>query len=283
MSQNLKDNAPEDLVLRDDLDGICILTISRPDALNAMNRPVQERLNERLDEIEFDDTVDVIVITGSGEKSFVAGADIQELNRRLPYDALLSYMQRLYARIEQFSKPTVAAINGYAFGGGCELATVCDVRLASKNALFALPETGLGVLPGAGGTQRVAKFVNLGLAMDMILSGRRLTGEDAFRWGLVSELVEPDELMAAAIKKAKQIQSKGPLGIKLAKQVVQAGFKADQETGLLLERLAMAVAYSTEEKAEGTAAFIEKRTPDFDAVHHDRVIHRNHHAQFDKP
>lgn len=280
MSDPVDSGASQDLVLREDRDGICVLTINRPEALNAMNRPVQERLNERLDEIEFDDDVDVIIITGSGEKSFVAGADIQELNRRLPYDALLSYMQRLFARIESFSKPTIAAVNGFAFGGGCELSTVCDVRMASTNALFALPETGLGVLPGAGGTQRVAKFVSLGIAMDMIISGRRLTGEEALRWGLVSELVEPEELMDAAMKKAKQIQSKGPIGVKLAKQVVQAGYKSDQETGLLLERLAMAVAYSTEEKAEGTAAFIEKRKPDFDAVHHERVIHRQHHAQF---
>ena len=267
------------LVLREDLDGVSVLTINRPEKFNAMNKHVLQRVEEHLDQLATDDSIDVVVFTGAGEKAFVAGADIQELNRRLPYDGIIGTMQRLYDKIASFSKPTIAAVNGIAFGGGHELALACDIRVGSTNALFALPETGLGILPAAGGTQRLAKIVGIGVATDMIMSGARLKADRAYELGLLTELVEPNELLDTAHEKAQRIRSKGPLALKLVKQVLQRGFDVDHETGMLLERLAQAVTYSTEEKAEGTSAFLEKREADYAAVHHERVIHRTHHQQ----
>lgn len=253
----------EDLVLRSDSDGICLLTINRPQALNAMNKHVIQRVAEHLDAIEDDPSVAVLVFTGAGEKSFVAGADINELIARKPVDALEAKMQKLYDRIAQFSKPTIAAINGFAFGGGHELALSCDIRISSTAAQFALPETGLGIVPGAGGTQRLARIIGVGRATDMILSGRRLSAEQALQAGLVTEVVEPELLLEAATKLARKVASKGPLALRLAKMVISRGFDVDKETGMLLEQLAQALAYSSAEKNEGTTAFVEKRRPDF--------------------
>jgi enoyl-CoA hydratase len=267
------------LVLRQDREGVAVLTINRPEKFNAMNKDVLQRVEEHLDQLATDDAIDVVVFTGAGDKAFVAGADIQELNRRLPYDGIIGTMQRLYDKIASFSKPTIAAVNGIAFGGGHELALACDIRVGSTSALFALPETGLGILPAAGGTQRLAKIVGIGVATDMIMSGARLKADRAYELGLLTELVEPNELLDTAHEKAQRIRSKGPLALKLVKQVLQRGFDVDHETGMLLERLAQAVTYSSEEKAEGTSAFLEKREADYAAVHHERVIHRNHHQQ----
>lgn len=259
------------LVLREDHDGVAVLTINRPEARNAMNRDVMTRIHRLLETVEDDDTVDVVMFTGSGDQAFVAGADINELAVRTPIDGLNAVMQRLYERIAGFSKPTVAAVNGYAFGGGHELALACDIRIGSTNAQFALPETGLGIIPAAGGTQRLAKIIGVGRAVDMMLTGRRLDAEDAYRAGLITELVEAQDLIEAGHATAQRIRGKGPLAIKLVKTVVQRGFDVDHETGVLLESLAQAVLYSTEEKAEGTRAFLEKRRPDFDSVRHDRA------------
>ncbi|HEY4536521.1 MAG TPA: enoyl-CoA hydratase/isomerase family protein, partial [Enteractinococcus sp.] len=194
------------LVLREDLDGVSVLTINRPEKFNAMNKHVLQRVEEHLDQLATDDSIDVVVFTGAGEKAFVAGADIQELNRRLPYDGIIGTMQRLYDKIASFSKPTIAAVNGIAFGGGHELALACDIRVGSTNALFALPETGLGILPAAGGTQRLAKIVGIGVATDMIMSGARLKADRAYELGLLTELVEPNELLEAAHEKAQRIR-----------------------------------------------------------------------------
>lgn len=258
------------LVLREDTDGVAVLTMNRPEQHNALNRHVQAEIRRHLDEIEADDTVDIVVLTGAGDKSFVAGADINELAVRTPIDGLAAMMQTLYDRIAAFPKPTIAAVNGFAFGGGHELALACDIRIGSTNAQFALPETGLGIIPAAGGTQRLAAIVGQGLAMDIMLTGRRINAQEALTSNLITYLVEPAELLDTAHSVAQRVRRKGPLAIRLVREVLKRGHKADPETGLLLERLAQAVIYSHPEKEEGTRAFQEKRHPDFHSVRHDR-------------
>lgn len=255
-------SSPE-LIKVENTQGIAWVTINRPESRNAMNSQVLAEVSASLDELYDDDDAQLLIFTGAGDKAFVAGADINELARRTPADGLTATMQRLYERIEKFPKPTIAAVNGYAFGGGHELALSCDIRIASTNAQFALPETGLGVLPAAGGTQRLAKIVGTGRATEVILTGRRVSAEEALSWGLVSEVVERADLTDAARRCAENILARGPLALQLAKTVVQHGFTVDASTGMLLERLAQAVLYSTDEKAEGTQAFLEKRRPDF--------------------
>ncbi len=250
-------------LLTETRDGIGLITVNRPDVRNAMNRRVMEELRAVLDEFREDDRVGVVVFTGAGEKAFVAGADIGELKERTMLDGLAGAMQRLCDEIEDYEKPTVAAVNGYALGGGCELAMACDIRIASDNARFGLPETNLSIIPGAGGTQRLSRLVGKGRAVEMILTGRMIGSEEALSIGLVTRVVPQDALMDAAQETAGQILSKGPLAVRLAKLAVQAGFETDQRTGLVIERLAQAVLYTSEDKREGTSAFLEKRDPDF--------------------
>jgi enoyl-CoA hydratase/carnithine racemase len=207
-------------------DGVGVVTVNRPEVRNALNRRVMEELRAVLDGFREDDGVGAVVVTGAAEKAFVAGADIGELRERTMLDGLAASMQRLYDEVEGFEKPTIAAVNGYALGGGCELAMACDIRIAAENARFGLPETALSIIPGAGGTQRLARLVGKGRAIEMILS-------------------------------------KGPLAVRLAKLAVQTGFETDQHTGLVVERLAQTVLYASEDKREGTSAFLEKREPRF--------------------
>ena len=244
-------------------DGVGVVTLNRPDVRNAMNRRVMEELRAALGGFREDDGVGVVVFTGAGEKAFVAGADIGELRERTMLDGLAGSMQRLYDEIEGYEKPTVAAVNGYALGGGCELAMACDIRIASESARFGLPETSLSIIPGAGGTQRLARLVGKGRAVEMILTGRMIGSEEALSMGLVTRVVPQDALMDAARETAGRILSKGPLAVRLAKLAVQTGFETDQRTGLVVERLAQAVLYTSEDKREGTSAFLEKRDPDF--------------------
>lgn len=243
--------------------GLGVVTIDRPAVRNALNSEVLAQIADALESLSADERVRVIVFTGAGEKAFVAGADINELATRTPVDGLRASMQRLYSAIEATEKPTIAAVNGYAFGGGLELALACDIRVASTNARFALPETGLGIIPAAGGTQRLARLIGVGRATEMILTGRRLTAEEALSAGLVTAVVDPERLLDEAQATAKKIMARGPLAVQLATAVIRHGFDADQATGMLLERLAQSVLYSTEEKAEGTRAFLEKRSPDY--------------------
>ncbi|MCQ9342998.1 enoyl-CoA hydratase-related protein [Corynebacterium sp. 153RC1] len=271
----MTDSTHSQLVQRQDEDGVAVLTINQPEKLNAASRPVLETLAAHLDDIEVDSNVDAIIITGQGDTSFVAGADIHELAKRAPLDALESYMQRLYDRIAEFPKPTIAAVNGYALGGGNELAMACDIRIASPNAIFGLPETGLGILPAAGGTQRLAKLVGVGVALDIIITGRRLNAEEALRWGLVNYVVEQSELLDEAHKIAQRIRRKGITAVALVREVLQRGSRVDHQTGMLLERLAQGVLYATAEKQEGTKAFLEKRHPDFRSVRGEHGLPQN--------
>jgi len=246
-------------------EGVGTITINRPDSRNSLNTQVLGDIRQALAEFRHDQGVGVVVFTGAGDRAFAAGADIGELRERTALDALASIMQGVYDEIETFEKPTIAAVNGFALGGGCELAMACDIRIASENARFGLPEVTLAIIPGAGGTQRLSRLVGKGKAMEMILTGEMVDAEEAHRIGLVTQVVEEGEsLMDRVRETAAAILQKGPLAVRLAKLAIQTGFEADQKTGLVIERLAQAVLFNTEDKREGTSAFLEKREPRFE-------------------
>jgi enoyl-CoA hydratase len=244
-------------------DRVAVVSLSRPEVLNALNDRLIAELREVLTRLADDDAVGAVVLTGAGEKAFAAGADIGEVSRYTLHTALDSEMQRAFDAVEDFPKPTIAAVNGVALGGGCELAMACHIRIASSGARFGLPETALGVLPGAGGTQRLARLVGAGRAVELILTGRMLDAAEAREIGLVTAVVPPDELAGAARAIADQILARGPLAVRLATLVVRAGMDADQRTGQVVERLAQALLYTTADKQEGAAAFLEKRPAAF--------------------
>jgi enoyl-CoA hydratase/carnithine racemase len=256
--------AEYETILTEVEEGIGRITINRPDVRNALNTQVLGDLRQALAEFRHDREVGVVVFTGAGERSFAAGADIGELRERTALDALASVMQGVYDEIEIFEKPTIAAVNGFALGGGCELAMACDIRIASENARFGLPEVTLSIIPGAGGTQRLSRLVGKGKATEMILTGAIIEAEEAYRIGLVSRVTAPEALEEAVRDMADTILQKGPLAVRLAKLAIQTGFETDQKTGLVIERLAQAVLFDTEDKREGTSAFLEKREPRFE-------------------
>ena len=239
------------------------IIINRPDVRNALSTQVLGDIRGALAEFRYDDEVGVVVFTGAGDRAFAAGADINELRERTFLDALASLMQAVYDEIEDYEKPTIAAVNGLALGGGCELAMACDIRIASENARFGQPEVNLSIIPGAGGTQRLARLIGKGKATEMILTGEIIGAEEAHRVGLVTRVISSDELVAAVRETARSIMSKGPLAIRLAKLAIRTGFETDLKTGLVIERLAQAVLLTSEDKREGTSAFLEKREPEF--------------------
>lgn len=245
-------------------DGIGTIRLHRPAQRNALSAPLVDELEEVLRAWEDDADVRAILLTGSGEKAFAAGADISELAAWDLRDGLAASLQRLCDRVEDHPLPTLAALNGAALGGGLELAMACDLRLAAEHARMGLPEAGLGVLPGAGGTQRLPRLVGRGRALEMILTGRMLSAEEAERAGLVSAVHASDELLPAARAMLTTVLAKGPLAIRLAKLLVRPGADVDQRTGLLLEQIAQTLLYTTQDKSEGAAAFLEKRPPRFD-------------------
>ena len=244
-------------------DGIAVVTVNRPEVRNAVSRQVQADLRAVLDAFRHDDAVEVVVFTGAGDRAFVAGADIAQLRDYTLHTGLASEMQALYDEVEAYEKPTIAAVNGYALGGGCELAMACDLRVASTSARFGLPETNLAVLPGAGGTQRLARLVGVGRALELILTGRLVDAGEARTIGLVTSVVAPEELLPHAREVAGQIRAKGPLAVRLAKLVVRSGMDTDRRTGLVIEQLAQSLLYTTGDKREGAEAFLAKRTPAF--------------------
>ena len=239
------------------------IIINRPEVRNALSTQVLGDIRGALAEFRHDDEVGVVVFTGAGDRAFAAGADINELRERTFLDALASLMQAVYDEIEDYEKPTIAAVNGLALGGGCELAMACDIRIASENARFGQPEVNLSIIPGAGGTQRLARLVGKGKATEMILTGEIIGAEEAHRVGLVTRVISSDELVDAVRETARSIMSKGPLAIRLAKLAIRTGFETDLKTGLVVERLAQAVLFTSEDKWEGTSAFLEKREPKF--------------------
>lgn len=250
-------------ILVDTEDRVAVITLNRPDVRNAINAQVQTDLRAALADLRDDDTVGVVVITGAGDRAFAAGADIGQLQHYDLHTGLTSSMQRLYDELEAFEKPTIAAVNGYALGGGCELAMACDLRIAAATARFGLPETNLSVLPGAGGTQRMSRLVGVGLAIDLILTGRMLDAGEALSAGLVTRVTEPDQLLATAREVAAAILAKGPLAVRLAKLVIRTGMDTDRRTGLVVEQLAQSLLYTTADKREGAESFLAKRTPEW--------------------
>jgi enoyl-CoA hydratase len=239
------------------------ITINREAVRNSLTRETVDELRSAIRELQTDDEVSVIILTGAGSKSFASGADIAQIRDRTLLDGLSAGMQQLCREIELCEKPTIAAINGFALGGGCELAMACDIRIAADHAKLGLPELSLAIIPGAGGTQRLARLVGKGRAIEMILTGRIVTAQEAERIGLVTEVVSADELATVAEKMARQIAAKGPLAVRLAKLVIQTGFETDLQSGLVLERLAQTILFMTEDKIEGATAFLEKRKANF--------------------
>jgi enoyl-CoA hydratase/carnithine racemase len=250
-------------ILTDVRSQLGIITVNRPQARNALSKTVLREIRAALEDFVGNDDVGAVVFTGAGDKAFIAGADITQLVDYTLFDGLSSDMQRLYDYIEDYEKPTIAAVNGFALGGGNELAMACDIRIAAEIARFGLPETNLGVLPGAGGTQRLTRLVGKGRAVELILTGRVFDAAEALRIGLVTDVVPDAGLMEAVQHTAGQILAKGPLAVRLGKLVIKNGAETDQRTGLLLERLAQSLLYSSEDKREGAEAFIEKRPAKF--------------------
>ncbi|WP_332629684.1 enoyl-CoA hydratase/isomerase family protein [Halalkalibacter flavus] len=244
-------------------EGIGFIKINRPEQRNALNWETLLELEEAINLCEQLSEVKVIVITGEGKKSFAAGADIKQLQERSILEALLPGMQATYKRIENCSKGTIAVINGYALGGGCELALACDIRIAADHSLMGLPELNLSIIPAAGGTQRLGRIIGKGRAMDMILTGKLVGGKEAEVIGLVSRSVPYEQLWDAVKETTSQIMKKGPVAVQLAKMVVHRGFDVDLDTAMMLEKMAQSIAFGTDDKNEGIQAFLEKRTPNF--------------------
>lgn len=254
-----------EVVKLEKIEKILIVKISRPEALNALNKEVLNSLEEVLEKAKEDTEIRGIIITGEGEKAFVAGADIKEFSNYTPLEAKIMSErgQKLFSKIENFKKPILAAINGFALGGGCELALACHIRIASRGAKFGQPEVNLGIIPGYGGTQRLPRIVGLGRALELILSGKMIDAEEAYRIGLVNKVVEMQDLMEESKKILNQIIEKGPIALELALESVISGMEMTKEEGLKLERTNFAISFSTEDMKEGVKAFIEKRKPEF--------------------
>jgi enoyl-CoA hydratase len=246
-------------------DGVCWLTVKNPKALNALNAALLNDLDAALDEVTADAGIRVLVITGDGEKAFVAGADIGELadQRGIGGRDFARRGQELFDRIENLGIPVIAAVNGYALGGGCELSLACHIRVASENAVFGLPEVSLGVIPGYGGTQRLPRQIGMGRALDMILSGRMVKADEALAMGLANRVVPTDELTAAVTKLAGTMMKMGPLALRGALESVRGGIQGSQAEGMRLEAQLFGLLCGTSDMNEGTSAFLEKRKAKF--------------------
>lgn len=246
-------------------ENIAIVILNRPQVLNALNSDVFQELYSAMGEIDQDLTVKVVIVTGAGSKAFAAGADIKWMVNKKSIEMRNSCQitKLLHDRMENLRKPIIAAINGFALGGGCELALACDIRIMSREAKIGLPEITLGIIPGGGGTQRLARLVGKGKAMELILTGKTLDAAEALSIGLVNMVAEPEELMDEAKKMAKKIASYSAIAINLAKDAIKKGLNSDLETGLNYEIECFSLCFSSEDQKEGMAAFLEKRKPVF--------------------
>ena len=251
------------MVRTDISEAIATLTIDRPDVKTALNLETVEQVRAALRTLEADGSVGVVIVTGAGESAFVSGADINDIRARGRDEGLAAINSSLFAEIERFPRPTIAAINGYALGGGCELALACDIRIASETAKFGQPELGLGIIPGAGATQRLPRIIGMGRAKHLILTGEIIDAKQALEYGLVSAVAPAGQLAIRAREMAKKILRQGPLAARLAKLALNASARVDLDSGLLIETLAQALCYSSDDKIEGTTAFLEKRKAKF--------------------
>ncbi|MFA7289502.1 MAG: enoyl-CoA hydratase-related protein [Melioribacteraceae bacterium] len=246
-------------------ENILIITINRPEKLNALNGDLLKELSEIFLDVKERGEIHAVIITGAGEKAFVAGADINELNKLEPIKAkeFAEFGQKVFGQISSINKPVIAAVNGFALGGGCELALACHIRLVSENAKFGQPEVNLGVIPGYGGTQRLPKLIGLGRAMELILSGELIDANEAYRIGLANKLYPINELLERALELANKIISKGRIAVSLSIDAINASSNLSETEGMKYEAANFALATSTEDFKEGTTAFLEKRKAQF--------------------
>jgi enoyl-CoA hydratase len=242
-------------------DAIAFITFNRPKVLNALNRRTIEELRDALVAARDDAAVRVLILTGAGEKSFVAGADINELAQQTPVNgkAFSLFGQSVFHLLETVGKPSICAINGFALGGGCELALSCSIRIASKTAKLGQPEVKLGIIPGYGGSQRLVRLCGKGVAHELCLTGEMIAAEEAQRIGLVNRIYEPGELLAAAEAMAKKIIANAPIAVKYTMEAIERGVEMALEEGLFLEATLFGLSCATEDMREGTKAFLEKR------------------------
>lgn len=241
--------------------GIACLRFNRPKALNALSVALLQELDHALDSIIKNESVRVLILTGAGEKAFVAGADISEINTLSPLAAknYSDFGHAVIGKLQKLPIPVIAAVNGYALGGGCEMALACDFIYASEKAVFGLPEMGLGLIPGFGGTQRLPRLIGANQAKELIFTAKHLSASEAAAIGLVNKVVSADELMNAALETAHLMASKGKAALRAAKQAINQGLEVDLSTGLAIERDAFALCLASPDAKEGTSAFLEKR------------------------
>ncbi len=256
-------------VLYEKRDGVGTVTLNRPERLNALNRNTMRELDAIFSEARSDDSVRVLIITGAGDKAFVAGADIKELAELNSVDGRETalYGQSVFRKLETLGKPSIAAINGFALGGGCELALACSIRLASRGAKLGQPEVKLGIIPGYGGTQRLSRLCGKGMAHELCLTGEMISAEEAERIGLVNHVYDAGELMAAAEALAGKIAANASMAVRFSMEAIVHGSDMPQEEGLVLEAALFGLCCSTTDMREGTRAFLEKRAPSFERSH----------------
>lgn len=237
-----------------------IITINRPKALNALNSQVLEELDATLDAVD-QEAVRVLILTGAGEKSFVAGADIGEMSTltKAEGEAFGKKGNDIFRKLETFPLPVIAAINGFALGGGCEISMSCDIRICSDNAVFGQPEVGLGITPGFGGTQRLARLVNPGMAKQLIYTARNIKADEAYRIGLVNAVYTQEELLPAAKKMAAGIAKNAPIAVRNCKKAINDGLQVDMDQAILIEEKLFGDCFETHDQKEGMSAFLEKR------------------------